>query len=54
MSSGPIRPAVFAYFLRVIGNRQDAEQLTQETFVRTCSAALRSSALASTVCGSTS
>jgi RNA polymerase sigma-70 factor (ECF subfamily) len=33
--------AVFAYFLRVVGNRQDAEELTQETFVRACSAALR-------------
>jgi len=32
---------VFAYFLRVVGNRQDAEELTQETFVRACSAALR-------------
>ncbi len=33
--------AVFAYFLRVIGNRQNAEELTQETFVRACSAAIR-------------
>jgi RNA polymerase sigma factor (sigma-70 family) len=33
--------AVFAYFLRVVGNRQDAEELTQETFVRACAAALR-------------
>jgi RNA polymerase sigma-70 factor (ECF subfamily) len=33
--------AVFAYFLRVIGDRQDAEELTQETFVRACSAAIR-------------
>jgi len=33
--------AVFAYFLRVVGNRQDAEELTQETFVRACSAAVR-------------
>ena len=32
---------MFAYFLRVVGNRQDAEELTQETFVRACSAALR-------------
>lgn len=32
---------VFAYFLRVVGNRLDAEELTQETFVRACSAALR-------------
>jgi RNA polymerase sigma-70 factor (ECF subfamily) len=33
--------AVFAYFLRVVGNRQDAEELTQETFVRACGAAVR-------------
>lgn len=33
--------AVFAYFLRLVGTRQDAEELTQETFVRACSAALR-------------
>lgn len=33
--------AVFAYFLRVVGNRHDAEELTQETFVRACGAALR-------------
>ena len=33
--------AVFAYFLRLVGNRHDAEELTQETFVRACSAALR-------------
>jgi RNA polymerase sigma-70 factor (ECF subfamily) len=33
--------AVFAYFLRMVGNRQDAEELAQETFVRACSAALR-------------
>lgn len=33
--------AVFAYFLRVVGNRHDAEELTQETFVRACVAALR-------------
>lgn len=33
--------AVFAYFLRVVGNRHDAEELTQETFFRACSAALR-------------
>jgi len=32
---------VFAYFLRLVGNRSDAEELTQETFVRACSAALR-------------
>lgn len=33
--------AVFAYFLRVVGNRQDAEELAQETFVRACGAAVR-------------
>lgn len=33
--------AVFAYFLRVVGNRHDAEELTQETFFRACGAALR-------------
>jgi len=33
--------AVFAYFLRIVGNRQDAEELTQETFVRACGAAVR-------------
>lgn len=33
--------AVFAYFLRVVGNQQDAEELTQETFVRACGAAVR-------------
>ncbi len=33
--------AVFAYFYRVVGDRQDAEELTQETFVRACGAALR-------------
>jgi RNA polymerase sigma factor (sigma-70 family) len=32
---------VFAYFLRVVGNRSDAEELTQETFARACTAALR-------------
>ena len=32
---------VFAYFLRVVGNRGDAEELTQETFVRACTAAIR-------------
>lgn len=26
--------AVFAYFLRLVGNRHDAEELTQETFFR--------------------
>ena len=33
--------AVFAYFYRVVGNRHDAEELTQETFVRACGAAIR-------------
>ena len=33
--------AVFAYFLRIIGDRDDAEELTQETFVRACGAAVR-------------
>ena len=33
--------AVFAYFLRVVGNRHEAEELTQETFFRACGAALR-------------
>jgi RNA polymerase sigma-70 factor (ECF subfamily) len=33
--------AVFAYFLRIVGDRQDAEELTQETFVRACGAAVR-------------
>ena len=33
--------AVFAYFLRIIGDRHDAEELTQETFVRACGAAVR-------------
>lgn len=32
---------VFAYFFRVMGDRSDAEELTQETFVRACDAALR-------------
>ena len=32
---------VYAYFLRLVGNKPDAEELTQETFVRACSAALR-------------
>ena len=32
---------VFAYFLRMVGNASDAEELTQETFVRACGAALR-------------
>jgi RNA polymerase sigma-70 factor (ECF subfamily) len=33
--------AVFAYFLRVVGDRHDAEELTQETFVRACAAIVR-------------
>jgi RNA polymerase sigma-70 factor (ECF subfamily) len=33
--------AVFAYFLRVVGDRHAAEELTQETFVRACGAVLR-------------
>jgi RNA polymerase sigma-70 factor (ECF subfamily) len=33
--------AVFAYFLRLIGDPLDAEELTQETFVRACSAVYR-------------
>ena len=32
---------VFVFFLRVVGNRADAEELTQETFLRACRAALR-------------
>lgn len=32
---------VFAYFLRLVPHRQDAEELTQETFLRACGAALR-------------
>jgi RNA polymerase sigma-70 factor, ECF subfamily len=32
---------IFTYFFRVCGNRQDAEELTQETFARVCSAAVR-------------
>ena len=32
---------VFVYFLRVIGSRVDAEDLTQETFTRACGAAIR-------------
>jgi RNA polymerase sigma-70 factor (ECF subfamily) len=32
---------VFAYFLRLLGDRHDAEELAQETFVRACSASLR-------------
>lgn len=41
MSSAPLG-VVFAYFLRVVGNRQDAEELTQGTSVRACGAALHS------------
>jgi RNA polymerase sigma-70 factor (ECF subfamily) len=33
--------SVFAYFLRMAGSRADAEELTQETFARACSAAQR-------------
>lgn len=33
--------AVYAYFLRVVGDRHSAEELAQETFVRACGAALR-------------
>src|SRR3954471_6764339 len=33
--------SVYAFFLRVVGNRHDAEELTQETFFRACTAALR-------------
>jgi len=33
--------SVFAYFLRVAGDRDKAEELTQETFYRACTAALR-------------
>jgi RNA polymerase sigma-70 factor (ECF subfamily) len=32
---------IFAYFLRLLGDRQDAEELAQETFVRACGAAVR-------------
>lgn len=32
---------ILAYFQRVVGNRQDAEELAQETFLRACSAAIR-------------
>jgi RNA polymerase sigma-70 factor (ECF subfamily) len=32
---------IYAFFLRVVGNRHDAEELTQETFYRACTAALR-------------
>lgn len=33
--------AIYAFFVRVVGNRADAEDLTQETFARACRAALR-------------
>jgi RNA polymerase sigma-70 factor (ECF subfamily) len=33
--------AVYAYFLRVVGDQHKAEELTQETFYRACTAALR-------------
>jgi RNA polymerase sigma-70 factor, ECF subfamily len=33
--------SIYAYFARVVGNDHDAEELTQETFVRACTAALR-------------
>lgn len=33
--------AVFAYFVRMVGNRHMAEELTQETFFRACGAAIR-------------
>jgi RNA polymerase sigma-70 factor, ECF subfamily len=33
--------SVYAYFLRVVGDRHKAEELTQETFYRACTAALR-------------
>ena len=32
---------IFTYFFRVCGDRHDAEELTQETFARACSAAVR-------------
>jgi RNA polymerase sigma factor (sigma-70 family) len=32
---------LLAYFVRVVGDRRDAEELTQETFLRACSAAIR-------------
>jgi RNA polymerase sigma-70 factor (ECF subfamily) len=32
---------IFAYFLRLLGDREDAEELAQETFVRACGAAVR-------------
>jgi RNA polymerase sigma-70 factor, ECF subfamily len=33
--------AVFAYFVRIVGDRHAAEELTQETFFRACGAAIR-------------
>ncbi|MDP9331184.1 MAG: sigma-70 family RNA polymerase sigma factor [Actinomycetota bacterium] len=33
--------SVYSYFLRVVGDRHKAEELTQETFYRACTAALR-------------
>jgi RNA polymerase sigma-70 factor, ECF subfamily len=33
--------AVFAYFLRMVGDRHAAEELVQETFFRACGAAIR-------------
>jgi RNA polymerase sigma-70 factor (ECF subfamily) len=33
--------SVYAYFLRVVGDRHDAEELTQETFFRAFGAAIR-------------
>ena len=32
---------IYAYFLRTVGRSGDAEELTQETFVRACGAAMR-------------
>jgi RNA polymerase sigma-70 factor, ECF subfamily len=32
---------VYVFFVRLVGNRADAEELTQETFLRACRAALR-------------
>jgi RNA polymerase sigma-70 factor (ECF subfamily) len=32
---------IFTYFLRLAGDREEAEELAQDTFVRACSAALR-------------
>jgi RNA polymerase sigma-70 factor (ECF subfamily) len=33
--------ALYAYFFRLVGDRSDAEDLTQETFTRACTAAMR-------------